>query len=60
MAMQIISEKNSVYLESENANSEYFDFSDIEYHTGNNAGEIRVMYLTQEEISDREEKFIIP
>ena len=48
LAKQIISEKNSVYQGSANANEEYFDLSDIEYHEGNNAGDVRVMYLTQD------------
>jgi hypothetical protein len=57
LAKQIISEKNNVYLNSENADPEYFNVSDIDYHDGNSAGEVRVMYLDQDEISEKEESF---
>ena len=57
LAKQIILEKNNVYLNSENANLEYFNVSDIEYHEGNNAGEVRVLYMTYDEISEREDAF---
>ncbi len=32
-------------------------YSDIDYHDGNSAGEVRVMYLDQDEISEKEESF---
>ena len=59
LAKQIISEKNSVYLNSENADPEYFNVSDIDYHEGNTAGEVRAVYLNRDEISDREDSLII-
>jgi pyridoxine 5'-phosphate synthase PdxJ len=64
LAKQIILEKNNVYLNSENTNLkylnlEYFNVSDIEYHEGNNAGEVRVLYMTQDQISERENSFKI-
>ena len=54
LAMQIISEKNSVYLNSSNSDPEYFNADDIDYYDGNSAGDIRVMYMTQDAISERE------
>lgn len=57
LAKQIISEKNSVYLNSENANPEYFNVSDINYHEGNTVGEVRAMYITPDDISSREDGF---
>lgn len=57
LAKQIISEKNSVYLNSENANPEYFNVSDINYHEGNTVGEVRAMYITPDDISSREDSF---
>lgn len=59
LAKQIISEKNNVYLNTEKANQEYFNVSDIEYHDGNRAGDVRVMYMTQDQISERENSFKI-
>ena len=46
LAKQIISEKNNVYLNTEKANQEYFNVSDIEYHYGNGAVDVRVMNMT--------------
>lgn len=57
LAKQIISEKNDVYLNSENADPEYFNVSDIDYHEGNSAGDVRVMYLNRDEISEKEAGF---
>ena len=54
LAKQIISEKNNVYLNTKKANQEYFNVSDIEYHDGNRSGDVRVMYMAQDEISERE------
>ena len=59
LAKQIISEKNNVYLNTEKASQEYFNVSDIEYHDGNRAGDVRVMYMTQDQISERENSFKI-
>ncbi len=49
--------QNDVCLNSGNADPEYFNVSDIDYHEGNSAGEVRVMYLNRDEISDRENRF---
>lgn len=57
LAKQIISEKNSVYVESPNARQEYFDISDIEYCEGNSAGQVRTIYMDAEKIAERETKF---
>jgi len=46
-----------VYLNSENADPEYFNVSDIDYREGNTAGEVRAVYLDQDEISGREDSF---
>lgn len=54
LAKQIISEKNNVYLCSGNANPEYFNVADIEYYNGNSAGDVRVMYMTYDQILERE------
>ena len=59
LAKQIISEKNNIYLNTEKANQEYFNVSDIEYHDGNRAGDVRDMYMTQDQISERENSFKI-
>ena len=48
-----------MYLNSENANPEYFNVSDINYHEGNTVGEVRAMYITPDDIykwSDETEK----
>ena len=59
LAKQIVSEKNNVYLNTEKASQEYFNVSDIEYHDGNRAGDVRAMYMTQDQISERENSFKI-
>lgn len=56
LAKRIISEKNSVYVESPNAAREYFDISDIEYYEGNSAGQVRTIYMDAEKIAERETK----
>lgn len=56
LTKQIISEKNSVYVESPNACREYFDISDIEYYEGNFAGQVRTIYIDAEKIAERETK----
>lgn len=56
LAKQIISEKNSVYVENPNAYREFFDISDIKYYDGNVAGQVRTIYLDAEEIAERETK----
>lgn len=57
LAKQVISEKNSMYIESPNASQEYFDISDIEYYEGNSAGQVRTIYMDAEKIAERETKF---
>ena len=57
LAKQILSEKNSIYIESPNAYQEYFDISDIEYYEGNYAGHIRTIYMNADKITERETEF---
>ncbi len=57
LAKQIINEKNEIYLELPSINQIYFDVSDIDYHDGNSVTDVRTMFLTEEELSEREEKF---
>ena len=57
LAKQIINEKNEIYLELPSINQIYFDVSDIDYHDGNSVTDVRTMFLTEEELSEREQKF---
>ena len=43
----------------ENTNEIKENVSDIEYHDGNRAGDVRVMYMNQDQISERENSFKI-
>lgn len=60
LARLIMSEKNSIYDASSgspNSDPIYFDVSDIEYRSGNSAGVVRVKFLSEYEISEREKAF---
>lgn len=57
LAKHVIQEKNEIYSKADNASPEYFAISDIENGDSHSTAQVRALFLSQDQIAEREAAF---